>query len=146
MAQEVVTATNKDGKDIYNYPSKDGTFKRQISSFRDFVSDAPGAKFPPEKGRYVRSSVPLLFTGNSGFGLRNGTDYEIRQVLYINLGCPWASRTNIVRTLKGLEDIIQIVLLDWEHFPEGWYVFLPSSTLIPYSSLLKTLSYQKARS
>jgi glutathionyl-hydroquinone reductase len=60
MAQEVVTAPNKDGKDIYNYPSKDGTFKRQISSFRDFVSDAPGAKFPPEKGRYVRSSVLLL--------------------------------------------------------------------------------------
>jgi putative glutathione S-transferase len=64
MAQEVVAAPNKDGKDIYDYnnPSKDGTFKRQVSSFRDFVSDAPGAKFPPEKGRYVRSPVLLFST------------------------------------------------------------------------------------
>jgi putative glutathione S-transferase len=42
------------------------------------------------------------------------------QVLYINLGCPWASRANLVRTLKGLEEIIQMVILDWELFPEGW--------------------------
>jgi hypothetical protein len=27
-----------------------------------------------------------------------------------------------VRTLKGLEDVIQLVTLDWELFPEGWYV------------------------
>jgi putative glutathione S-transferase len=42
------------------------------------------------------------------------------KVLYINYGCPWASRANLVRTLKGLEDIIQIVVMDWELFPEGW--------------------------
>ena len=43
------------------------------------------------------------------------------QVLYINLGCPWASRANLVRTLKGLEEIIQMVVLDWEFFPgKGW--------------------------
>lgn len=41
-------------------------------------------------------------------------------MLYINTGCPWASRTNLVRTLKGLESIIDMVLLDWELFPEGW--------------------------
>ena len=45
------------------------------------------------------------------------------QVLYINLGCPWASRANLVRTLKGLEDVIQMVVLDWELFPEGWCAF-----------------------
>lgn len=28
-----------------------------------------------------------------------------------------------MRTLKGLEDVIQMVVLDWELFPEGWYVF-----------------------
>jgi putative glutathione S-transferase len=39
--------------------------------------------------------------------------------------------------LKGLEDIIQLVLLDWEHFPEGWYVFI----LPPHPPLHKT--YQK---
>lgn len=83
----------KGDKSIYNFASKDGTFKRQVSSFRNWITNEPGAKFPPEKGRYV---------------------------LYINLGCPWASRTNLVRTLKGLEDIIQIVILDWELYPEGW--------------------------
>ena len=41
-------------------------------------------------------------------------------MLYINLGCPWASRTNLVRTLKVLESIIQLVVLDWELFPHGW--------------------------
>jgi putative glutathione S-transferase len=54
------------------------------------------------------------------------------QVLYINLGCPWASRTNLVRTLKGLEDIVQMVLLDWELFPDrGWYFSL--SLFPPFS-------------
>ena len=38
----------------------------------------------------------------------------------MNRGCPWASRANLVRTLKGLEDVIQMVVLDWELFPEGW--------------------------
>ena len=58
--------------------------------------------------------------------MRTSTDWM--KVLYINLGCPWASRTNLVRTLKGLEDIIQMVVLDWELFPEGWSVLLPSSS------------------
>ncbi|KAH7381128.1 glutathione transferase [Cadophora sp. MPI-SDFR-AT-0126] len=79
--------------DIYKFEQENGTFKRQVSSFRSWISSEPGAQFPPEKDRYV---------------------------LYINLGCPWASRANLVRTLKGLEEIIQIVVLDWELFPEGW--------------------------
>ncbi|TAQ88629.1 hypothetical protein B7494_g3058 [Chlorociboria aeruginascens] len=78
---------------IYKFQSADGTFKRQVSSFRDHISSERGAKFPPEKDRYV---------------------------LYINLGCPWASRANLVRTLKGLEDIIQMVVMDYILFPEGW--------------------------
>ncbi|KAF8864664.1 hypothetical protein BDZ45DRAFT_701753 [Acephala macrosclerotiorum] len=79
--------------DIMDVPTKDGTFDRQISSFRSWISSKPGAEFPPEKDRYV---------------------------LYINYGCPWASRANLVRTLKGLEDIIQMVSTDWELFQEGW--------------------------
>lgn len=78
----------------YKFASKTGNFNRQVSSFRSWISSEPGAEFPPEKDRYV---------------------------LYVNLGCPWASRTNLVRTLKGLEDIIQMVVLDWELFPDqGW--------------------------
>jgi putative glutathione S-transferase len=42
-------------------------------------------------------------------------------VLYLTLGCPWAHRTNIVRSLKGLESIIQLVVLDPELGPDGWF-------------------------
>lgn len=73
--------------------SKDGSFKRTESSFRNFISSAPHAAFPPEKDRYV---------------------------LYINRGCPWAHRANLVRSLKGLQDIIQLVVMDYAMGPEGW--------------------------
>ena len=42
-------------------------------------------------------------------------------MLYINKGCPWAHRANLVRSLKGLEEIIQLVVLDPELTPKGWY-------------------------
>ena len=31
---------------------KSGEFKRQVSSFRNWISNKPGAEFPPEKDRY----------------------------------------------------------------------------------------------
>ncbi|PNS21507.1 Glutathione S-transferase omega-like 2 [Sphaceloma murrayae] len=71
----------------------DGRFRRQESSFRSYISCEPGARFPPEKDRYV---------------------------LYINLGCPWAARANAVRTLKGLDSLIQLVVMSYELTPEGW--------------------------
>ena len=40
--------------------------------------------------------------------------------MYLNLGCPWAHRTNLVRSLKGLEDIIQLILCDFELTKDGW--------------------------
>ncbi|RLL95054.1 hypothetical protein CFD26_102648 [Aspergillus turcosus] len=72
----------------------DGQFRRKPSTFRSFVSSDPSSEFPAQKDRYV---------------------------LYLGYGCPWAHRTNIVRTLKGLEDIIQLVVLDPELGPDGWY-------------------------
>ncbi|KAK9367188.1 glutathione S-transferase [Lipomyces kononenkoae] len=72
---------------------KDGKFRRQSSSFRDVISvDHP--KFRPEKGRYV---------------------------LYVNSGCPWAHRTLLMRKLKGLEEIIDVVFLHWALGEKGWY-------------------------
>ncbi|KAL4938620.1 hypothetical protein BDV06DRAFT_225811 [Aspergillus oleicola] len=80
--------------EIYKLADKDGHFRRKDSVFRSWISRSPGAEFPPEKDRYV---------------------------LYLNYGCPWAHRTNIVRSLKGLEDIIQLVICDIELGPEGWF-------------------------
>lgn len=60
---------------VTDWASKDGSFKRQVSSFRDHIE--PNGKFPAEKGRYH---------------------------LYVSYACPWAHRALIVRQLKGLED------------------------------------------
>lgn len=72
---------------------KSGEFKRQVSSFRDHVSREPGAKYPPEKGRYH---------------------------LYVSYACPWAHRTLITRRLKGLEDIISFSVVHWHLGAKGW--------------------------
>ncbi|KEZ41043.1 hypothetical protein SAPIO_CDS7082 [Scedosporium apiospermum] len=70
-----------------------GEFKRQVSSFRNFISKEPGAKFPPEKGRYH---------------------------LFVSYACPWAHRTLITRKLKGLEDIISFSVVHWHLGNQGW--------------------------
>lgn len=72
---------------------KSGEFKRQVSSFRDWISTEPGAKFPPEKGRYH---------------------------LYISYACPWACRALIARSLKGLEDFISFSVVHWHMAEKGW--------------------------
>lgn len=101
MSSQPTSAPDNPSRDPKEVPAKedrgpadkDGHFRRQDSSFRSWISSASGADFPPEKDRYV---------------------------LYINLGCPWAHRANIVRSLKGLEDIIQLVVMDHTMGPEGW--------------------------
>lgn len=78
-----------------------GEFKRQVSSFRDWISKEPGAKFPPEKGRYH---------------------------LYVSYACPWATRTLIVRKLKGLEDFISFSSVHWHMGEKGWRFPTPEDT------------------
>ncbi|KAJ5802282.1 uncharacterized protein N7503_004732 [Penicillium pulvis] len=85
--------TDKNPK-IYQHADSDGHFRRKDSAFRSWVSRNASAEFPAEQGRYV---------------------------LYINYGCPWAHRANLVWTLKGLQNIIQRVVLDPELSPEGWF-------------------------
>ncbi|GAP93251.1 putative glutathione s-transferase gst3 [Rosellinia necatrix] len=78
---------------------KSGEFKRQASSFRNWISDAPGAEFPPEKGRYH---------------------------LYVSYACPWAHRTLIARKLKGLEDFVSFSVVHWHMGDKGWRFATPS--------------------
>eukprot|EP00978_Attheya_sp_CCMP212_P029353 scaffold104015_cov37-Attheya_sp.AAC.1 len=61
---------------------KDGVFIRTASVYRDHISSEPGAKFPPESGRY-----------------------------HLYVACPWAHRTLIVRALKGLQDAISVTIV-----------------------------------
>ncbi|EJC97699.1 uncharacterized protein FOMMEDRAFT_130388 [Fomitiporia mediterranea MF3/22] len=70
---------------------KDGSFKRQVSTFRDTI--VKGGKFEPEPGRYH---------------------------LYAALICPWAHRTLIVRKIKGLEDIISVTITAPRMDKDGW--------------------------
>ena len=62
-----------------------GAFSRTPSTFRNFVTADGSSGFKAETGRYH---------------------------LFIAPSCPWAHRTQIVRRLKGLEDVISVTLSD----------------------------------
>ncbi len=70
-----------------------GSFQRQESQFRRWVSADAGAEFPPVAGRYH---------------------------LYVARACPWAHRTIIARRLMGLEDAIGISFVDPIRDERGW--------------------------
>jgi len=73
--------------------SDDGEFERQEDAFRDFVSADPASLHPTAVGRYH---------------------------VYVSLACPWASRTVIVRKLKGLEAAIGMTVVDPIRDERGW--------------------------
>lgn len=73
---------------------KDGHFTRPASTFRNFLSRAADAQFPPEANRYA---------------------------LYISPGCPWAHRTLIVRHLKGLASLVDVHYVSMTMGPDGWF-------------------------
>lgn len=54
---------------------------KEITLWLDFISSEPGAKFPPEAGRYH---------------------------LYLSYACPGSHRVLIVRALKGLQDCVSV--------------------------------------
>lgn len=78
--------------------SKTGEFNRKPSSFRNAISSAPDAPFPPARDRYH---------------------------LFVSLACPWAHRTLIVRALKGLESIIPATVVHWHLGESGWRFSTP---------------------
>jgi putative glutathione S-transferase len=73
--------------------SEEGEFERQEDAFRDLVSNDGSTPYPAIAGRYH---------------------------LYISLACPWASRTLIVLTLKGLAGAIGVTVVDPIRDERGW--------------------------
>ncbi len=76
-----------------------GEFVRWESGFRHWVT-ADGSPGP---------------SGAGGFKAEPG-----RYLLYVSYACPWAHRTLIYRVLKGLEDVIEVAVVDPLMPPESW--------------------------
>ena len=77
----------------------DGTFIRPDSRIRNWIT-ADGSAGP---------------TGKAGYKAEKG-----RYHLYVSYACPWAHRTLIYRTLKGLEDSIDVSVVHWYMAENGW--------------------------
>ena len=89
--------------------NRSGRYLRKPAFYRKWVSDAEGAEFPAEAGRYH---------------------------LYASLACPWATRCLAVRALKRLETTISVSIVhptwqktkphDSEDAHIGWMFTKPS--------------------
>jgi putative glutathione S-transferase len=77
----------------YDTSKTGGEFKREPTQFHDALSTDPKAKFPVEKGRYH---------------------------LYVSLACPWAHRSLIFRSLKKLEEYIDVSIVHPHMLEHGW--------------------------
>jgi putative glutathione S-transferase len=73
--------------------SQEKQFVRQTSAFRNLIENDSKATFPAAKNRYH---------------------------LYVSYACPWAHRTIIMRSLKGLEGIISLSPVDTILNMQGW--------------------------
>ncbi|HFI0305314.1 TPA: glutathione S-transferase family protein [Streptococcus suis] len=92
----------QDGKWVdqwYDTKSTGGNFIRTVTQFRNWIT-ADGEAGP---------------TGTGGFKAESG-----RYHLYISLACPWASRTLMMRKLKGLEDHISLSVVHPLMMENGW--------------------------
>ncbi|MBB4063368.1 glutathione S-transferase family protein [Gellertiella hungarica] len=83
----------------YDTEKTKGHFRRAQSQFRNWVT-ADGSAGP---------------SGEAGFKAEAG-----RYHLYVSLACPWAHRTLIFRKLKGLEDLIDVSVVDPLMVENGW--------------------------
>jgi putative glutathione S-transferase len=83
----------------YDTSATGGRFVRKESSFRSWVTP-DGAAGP---------------TGEAGFPAAAG-----RYHLYVSHACPWAHRTMIVRSLKGLDHMVSVSVVNWLMEGRGW--------------------------
>ncbi|MCZ6802203.1 MAG: glutathione S-transferase family protein [Nitrospirae bacterium] len=73
--------------------TKEGEYARQEDAFRNWVTQDGQSGFPAAQGRYH---------------------------LYVSLACPWAHRTIIFRTVKQLENVIGMTVVDPLRDDRGW--------------------------
>lgn len=76
-------------------------------------------------GRFVRSDAQfrnwITADGRPGPSGEGGFKAEAdRYHLYVSLACPWANRTLILRTLKGLQDMISVSVVNPYMGEHGW--------------------------
>jgi putative glutathione S-transferase len=83
----------------YDTKSSGGAFKRQEATFRNWVTP-DGAPGPSGQGGFAAESR--------------------RYHLYVSHACPWANRTMIFRSLKGLEDHVGVSVVHPDMLGEGW--------------------------
>ena len=83
----------------YDTEESGGRFIRSDSQFRNWITK-DGSPGP---------------TGDGGFKAEPN-----RYHLYISYACPWASRAMIMRSLKGLEDIISVSVVNPLMAEHGW--------------------------
>ncbi|RAS65440.1 putative glutathione S-transferase [Vibrio diazotrophicus] len=88
----------KDWKAMQKADEK-GRFVRQVSSFRNWIT--PDGSAGP--------------TGTGGFKAEAG-----RYRLYVAYICPWASRTLMARKLKGLDEYIEVTVVNPVLTNQGW--------------------------
>ena len=77
----------------YDTRSTGGVFVRPETQFRDRIDGTPGARFPPEAGRYH---------------------------LYVSLACPWAHRILIALAHKWLEGVLPVSVVSPLMLADGW--------------------------
>jgi putative glutathione S-transferase len=77
----------------YDTKQSGGAFVRQESAFRQRITRDGSSGFKAERGRYH---------------------------LYVSLACPWAHRTLIFRTLKKLDEVIAVGVVEPLMLENGW--------------------------
>lgn len=89
-------------KDVwYDTKTTKGRFVRSEAAFRNFIEDAPDARFRPEAGRYH---------------------------LVVAAACPWCHRVMVARERFGLEDAISISIVSPWMLEGGWRFETPDPT------------------
>lgn len=73
--------------------NEQGQFQRMPTKFHNWISAGNNSRFSAEPGRYH---------------------------LYISFGCPWAHRTALLWKLKGLEEVINLSVVDPVISKYGW--------------------------